>query len=333
MITRSSVDTITGPDAWFTGDVRLSPSGVLWDARRVSVDLRHFRSFLVVAEEGHIGRAAQRLFISQPALSRQMHQLEAEMDALIMVRTPTGVELTEAGRELLVRARIALEAAEDALAVGRLEEPRGTLALGLPLAGGRERWFGLVQAYMRRYRNVEVRARQALTEQLQDQLLAGELDGALGFAPCRIPSLTYTHVHDEPLSVWLHEKHPLAGRSQLELADLDGVRVALVGGHGAERSGYNAALRELFAGAGCEPDFIATGELLPTRALRDPGYLGIMGEHDFPPRVIRVPLVPPRTMPFEFVQRAGVNRAAVRAFAPFAAEHLAASCAERISAP
>lgn len=262
-----------------------------------------------------------------------MHQLEHEMDALILVRTPTGVELTEAGRELLVKARIALEAAEDALALGRLEEPRGTLALGLPLAGGRERWFGLVQAYVQRYPAVEVRPRQALTEQLQDQLLAGELDCALGFAPGRIPSLTYTHVYDEPLSVGLHEEHPLEDRSQLELTDLDGVRVALVGGRRAERSGYNAALRELFAGTGAEPEFVATEELLPTRALRDPGYLGIMGQHDFPPRVIRVPLVPPRTLPFEFIQRAGINGAAVRAFAPFAAEHLAASSAERISAP
>jgi DNA-binding transcriptional LysR family regulator len=289
----------------------------------VSVDLRHFRSFVVVAEEGHIGRAARRLFISQPALSRQMQQLEREIDAPILVRTPRGVELTEAGSELLVRARVALEAAEDALAVGRLEEPRGTLALGLPLAGGRERWFGLVQAYMRRYPAVEVRARQAMTEQLQDQLLAGELDGALGLAPSRIPSLTYTHVHDEPLSVWLHAEHPLAGRSQLELRDLDGVRVTFVGGSGAVRSGYNAALRELFAGAGAEPEFVGTDQLLPSRALRDPDYLGIMCQHDFPPGVIRVPLVPARTLPFEFIQRAGVNRAAVRAFPPFATEHLA----------
>ncbi|MCW3047693.1 MAG: LysR family transcriptional regulator [Solirubrobacterales bacterium] len=298
----------------------------------MSVDLRHFRSFVVVAQEGHIGRAAQRLFITQPALSRQMQQLEREIDAPILVRTARGVDLTEAGRALLVKARVALEAADDALAVGRLEEPRGMLALGLPLAGGRERWFGLVQAYMQRYPAVEVQAREAMSEQLLDQLVAGELDGALAFAPSRIPSLTYTHVHDEQLSVWLHGDHTLARRSQLELADLGGVRVTLVGGHGAERSGYNTAVRALFADAGVEPEFVATDELFPVRAGHERDYLGISGRHDFPPEVIRVPLVPPRTLPFEFIQRAGVNRAAVRAFAPFAAAHLAGSCAERIAA-
>lgn len=296
------------------------------------VDLRHFRSFVAVAEEGHIGRAARRLFITQPALSRQMQQLEREIDAPILVRTARGVELTEAGTELLVKARVALEAAEDALAVGRLEAPRGTLALGLPLAGGQERWFDLVQAYMRRYPDVEVRPRMALTEQLQDQLLAGELDGVLGLSPSRVASLTYTHVHDEPLSVWLHVEHPLASRPQLELADLDGVRVTLVGGAGAERSGYNAAVRDLFAGIEARPEFVGTDELFPARAGHDPDYLGISGRHDFPPEVTRVPLVPPRTLPFEFVQRAGVGRAAVRAFPPFAAEYLAASCAQGITA-
>ena len=64
-------------------------------------DLRHLRSFVVVAEEAHIGRAATRLFITQPALSRQMQQLEREIGALLLVRTPRGVELTEAGSELL----------------------------------------------------------------------------------------------------------------------------------------------------------------------------------------------------------------------------------------
>jgi len=297
------------------------------------VDLRHFRSFVVVAEEGHIGRAAQRLFITQPALSRQMQQLEREIGAPILVRTPRGVELTEAGAELLTRARVALEAAEDALAVGRLEEPRGPLAVGLPLAGGQERWFGLVQAYSDRYPAVDVRPRQAMTEQLQDQLLAGELDGAIGFAPARRSGLTYTHVVDETLSITMHGDHPLADRVQIDLADLEGVRLTLVGGSGAERSGYNVAVRDLFADAGVRPDFVLTDEAYPVRAGRSPDYLGISPRNDFPREVISVPLVPPCRLPFEFIARAGSSRAAVRAFAPFAARYLAHPCAERIATP
>ena len=86
----------------------MSARAVLWEGPFVPVDLRHFRSFVAVAEEGHIGRAARRLFITQPALSRQMQQLEREIDAPILVRTARGVELTEAGTELLVKARVAL---------------------------------------------------------------------------------------------------------------------------------------------------------------------------------------------------------------------------------
>jgi hypothetical protein len=138
-------------------------------------------------------------------------------------------------------------------------------------------------------------------------------------------------VFDEVLSVWLHAEHPLAHRPQLEPADLEGVAVTLVGGRGAERSGFNAAVRAFFAEAGVRPAFVATDEAYPARAAHDPGYLGVSGTLDFPPGVTRVPLVPARTLPFEFVQRAGVNGAAARAFAPFAAEHLAASCADDIA--
>src|SRR3954453_17026880 len=85
----------------------------------VAVDLRHFRSFVVVAEEGNIGRAARRLYITQPALSRQMQQLEAEIGTQLFTRIAHGVELTDSGHELHDKARVALEAAEDALTLGR----------------------------------------------------------------------------------------------------------------------------------------------------------------------------------------------------------------------
>ncbi|MGH1432490.1 MAG: LysR substrate-binding domain-containing protein [Neptuniibacter sp.] len=69
------------------------------------MDLRKLRYFIHVAEEGHIGRAAVKLHISQPPLTRQIHQLEEELGVTLFERTPKGMELTDAGQMFLVEAR------------------------------------------------------------------------------------------------------------------------------------------------------------------------------------------------------------------------------------
>jgi DNA-binding transcriptional LysR family regulator len=294
----------------------------------VTVDLRHLRSFVAVAEEGRIGGAATRLFITQPALSRQMHDLEQEVGEQLFLRVPRGVELTEAGRELLPKARVAIEAADDALGLGGEEHPHGPLVLGIPLAGGRERWFTLTQAFRDRFPAVEIEMREALSEQLQRQVLDRELDGALVLAPNRVDGLRYAHVMDERLAVWLHHDHPLATRPELTLTDLAGQKVTLLGGPVGRLSGYNTAIRELFAGVGIEPLIEETVQVYPPSAGLKADYLSVMVRLDYPEGVISVPLVPARTLAFEFVQRAETNRAAVRAYVRFAVEHLSAqACA------
>ena len=295
----------------------------------MTVDLRHLRSFVAVAEEGRIGGAATRLFITQPALSRQVHELEREVGEQLFRRVPLGVELTEAGRELLPKARVALEAADDAFGVGDEEHPHGPLVLGIPLAGGRERWFGLTQAFVDRFPAVEIEMREALSEQLQRQVLERELDAALVLAPNRLEGLSYTRVVEERLAVWMRDSHSLAARSELTLADLDGVKITLLGGPVGRASGYNRAIRGLFAGTGIEPCIEETLQVYPPSAGLEPDYLSLMVRLDYPEGVVSVPLVPPTTLPFEFVQRTETNRAAIRAYAHFAVESLCSrACTE-----
>jgi len=83
------------------------------------MSLTQLEYFVAVAEERHFGRAAKRLAVSQPPLSRQILKLEDEVGARLLRRTPRGAELTDEGTELLARARDILGKVEDARAAFR----------------------------------------------------------------------------------------------------------------------------------------------------------------------------------------------------------------------
>ena len=186
------------------------------------VDLRLLRYFVAVAEERHVGRAAVRLHMTQPPLSRAVRQLEGELGALLFARTPTGVVLTAAGTVLYDEARTLLERAEQvrarvAVAAGSASLTVGVLADSAEQVGG-----GLVESFRRKHPRVRVNLRETDFTDPTAGLRAGLVDVALTRAPFDDRGISTHLLRSDPVGVVLRSDDPLAGRDRLSLPDLDG---------------------------------------------------------------------------------------------------------------
>ncbi|MFD0367274.1 LysR substrate-binding domain-containing protein [Streptomyces sp. NPDC127114] len=185
---------------------------------------RDLRYFLAVAEELHFTRAAERLYVSQPALSKQIRALERQLGAPLFDRDRHGVRLTDVGTALLPHARAVLAAwdeAEGAVRAAR-EEARGTLVVGMSTSPGRG---GLLPAIRSRFTEAHPRARTRLRQIGWEDPTAGLADGSSDVAFVWLPlagaeRFRWVVVATEPRLVALPEDHPLAARERIAFAEL-----------------------------------------------------------------------------------------------------------------
>jgi len=233
-----------------------------------SVELRELRYFVAAAEDLHFTRAAGRLHIAQQALSSAIRQLEARLGTSLFERTTRRVALTSAGKALLPRARLTLAAAEDAATAAR-DAARGVtghLSVGVSHSAGGVA-FAVLHAMWRRAPGVKLAPRQDFTQPLVEALAAGELDAALMFCPEQRDCLDYQRLSDEQALVVMHPQHRLAGRAELQVADL-AEEILVLAGPGNGR-GYDAAVLALCQQAGV--------------ALRTAQACGMLGPSGFAP--------------------------------------------------
>ncbi|MGS2647966.1 LysR substrate-binding domain-containing protein [Streptosporangium sp. LJ11] len=187
------------------------------------MELRQLEYFVAVAEECHFTRAANRLRVAQSGLSASIRSLERELGASLFLRSTRQVELTPAGRALLVEARRALsatDAARDAVAAvqGLL---RGSLAIGSLQCLHAVHLPAVLARFLAAYPGLEIRLRQGGSGELIEQVRAGRLDLAFVSRPARCPDdIVVGPLADEPLVLACAPDHPFAAREKVELPEL-----------------------------------------------------------------------------------------------------------------
>jgi DNA-binding transcriptional LysR family regulator len=218
------------------------------------MDLRHLRYFVAVAEERHFGRAAERLHMAQPPLSQQIRQLEAELGVELLHRTTRRVELTEAGRAYLARARAILAEVDDAAQQARLVAAGAVGHLSIGCVGSAT--YSLLPALSRRLSeelpgvDFSFRGEMLAPDQVE-ALRSGAIDVALLRPPVADLSLAVRTLRHDRLVVAVPVDHRLARRPRLRPADLAGADLIV---HSAGRRSvmYDVVLRVLHE-AGVEP--------------------------------------------------------------------------------
>ncbi len=188
----------------------------------MALDFRALRYFVAVAEELHFTRAAERMYIAQPALSEQIKRLEGELGVELLRRTTRKVELTAAGEEFLTRARRILQEADDALAEASraARGETGSVRVATGATAGVELVPRVVRAFRDERPQVHLELRQLDWEDYFGGLGEGAVDAALVWLPIEHAELSFVALHEEPRVAALEAAHPLAAAPELRIEEL-----------------------------------------------------------------------------------------------------------------
>lgn len=187
------------------------------------MELRQLQYFLAVAEELNFGRAAERLLISQPPLSRQIRKLEQGLGVELFSRTQRRVELTEAGTAFLPEARQVLAQAELAAQVAQRASRGeiGRLVVGFEASSTYDVIPTSLKLYREQFPDVDLVVYGMTTHEQFEALLKRKIDIGFMVSPMKDEGLTIETVLQEPMVLALPENHRLARKKQIRIQDLE----------------------------------------------------------------------------------------------------------------
>ena len=212
--------------------------------------LSQLAAFVEVARLRSVSRAAETLFVSQPALTARLKRLEAELGASLFVRTPRGMRLTEAGNALLPYAVRALETVQDGRqAVNAVERGgAGRLALGAAPAVGTYVLPRLLRRFAEAHPRVEVSVRTGHSEEILAFVVGEQIDLGLVRA-LRHPEVARAPLYEDRLMLVVEPGHRFAADGRIQMEDLGREQLVMFD----RTSSYHELTSALFRGAGVLP--------------------------------------------------------------------------------
>lgn len=191
----------------------------------MELDIRHLEYFSEVAKHLSFTKAASALHISQPSLSKAIKSIEDELGVPLFYRSSKQLELTDAGKAVLVNAKTVLEAFYGLTSElsDIMELKKGEISIGIPPIVGAAFFSKLISQFKEQYPSIQIKLTEVGTNKIKQEVEEGILDIGL---ICNIPShseqFELIKVLQDPLLLIVHKEHPLAQKEKVHFSELEG---------------------------------------------------------------------------------------------------------------
>jgi LysR family transcriptional regulator, hydrogen peroxide-inducible genes activator len=194
------------------------------------MNLKDLKYLVALSDTGHFGKAAERTFVSQPTLSAQLKKLEEFLGVKLIERQPKNVQLTEVGKQVVLRARRMLDEQDEIIALARsnTDPMGGKLKLALIPTIGPYLLPRVMQKIRKSLPHLGLMLYEYQTEPLLKQLRDGEIDVGIMALPAPRDGLESRALYEEAFTVALPNHHPLAAKSTIKVPDLQGQTLLLL---------------------------------------------------------------------------------------------------------
>jgi len=194
------------------------------------MNLKDLKYLVALADTGHFGKAAARTFVSQPTLSAQLKKLEEYLGVKLIERQPKNVQLTDVGKQVVLRARRMLDEGDSIVALARsnTDPLAGKLKMGLIPTIGPYLLPRIMMKIRKALPHLSLMLYEYQTEPLLKRLRDGEIDLGIMALPVSQDGLESQKLYDEAFTVAVPNNHPLSEKSTIKAQDLKGQTLLLL---------------------------------------------------------------------------------------------------------